>query len=64
MVKSGAYCCFRKVKDAWDNKREMLIKSGAFAIEQLSEALSASASTNKLPDGLSQNALQLCAEQV
>lgn len=52
------------MKDAWDNKREMLIKSGAFAIEQLSEALSASASTNKLPDGLSQNALQLCAEQV
>ena len=57
-------CCFRKVKDAWDNKREMLIKSGAFAIDQLSEALSVTASTNKLPDGIQQNALRLCAEQV
>lgn len=40
------------------------MKSGAFAIEQLSEALSASASSKKLPDELSQNALHLCAEQV
>jgi len=40
------------------------VKSGAFAIEQLSEALSASASSKKLPDVLSQNALHLCAEQV
>lgn len=54
----------RKVKDAWDNKRDMLVKSGAFAIEQLSEALSASAISNKLPDELLQNALRLCAEQV
>ncbi|KAF2298547.1 hypothetical protein GH714_024063 [Hevea brasiliensis] len=59
----GFKTILRKVKDAWDNKRDMLTKSGAFAIEQLSEALSASASTNKLPDGLPQNALQLCAEQ-
>lgn len=57
-------CCFRKVKDAWDNKRDMLVKSGAFAIEQLSEALSATASLTKLPDELPQNALRLCAEQV
>ena len=59
-----SFCCFRKVKDAWDNKRDMLVKSGAFAIEQLSEALSASAGSNQLPDGLPQNALRLCAEQV
>lgn len=54
----------RKVKNAWDENRDMLIQSGAFAIEQLSEALSASASSNKLPDELPQNALRLCAEQV
>ena len=54
----------RKVKDAWDSKRDMLLKGGAYAIEQLTEALSASASSNKLPDGLHQNALRLCAEQV
>lgn len=52
------------MKEAWDSKRDMLVKSGAFAIEQLSEALSASASSNKLPDGLPQHALRLCAEQV
>lgn len=57
-------CCFRKVKDAWDVKRDILVKSGAFAIEQLAEALSANASPKKLPDGLPQNALRLCADQV
>ncbi|XWS46704.1 hypothetical protein CRYUN_Cryun14cG0091000 [Craigia yunnanensis] len=60
----GFKTILRKVKDAWDNKRDMLVKSGAFAIEQLSEALSASAGSNQLPDGLPQNALRLCAEQL
>lgn len=55
---------FRKVKDAWDNKKDMLLKSGAFAVEQLSQTLSASASSNKLPDNLPETALYLCAEQV
>lgn len=54
----------RKVREAWDTKRDMLVKSGAFAIQQLSEALSSSASSDKLPDGLPQNALLLCSEQV
>ncbi|XP_062088029.1 uncharacterized protein LOC133794686 isoform X1 [Humulus lupulus] len=53
-----------KVKEAWGTKRDTLVKSGAFAIEQLSETLSAAASSNKLPDGLPQNALRLCAEQL
>nr|KJB41971.1 hypothetical protein B456_007G130400 [Gossypium raimondii] len=60
----GFKTILRKVKDAWDNKRDMIVKSGAFAIEQLSEALSASAGSNQLPDGLAQNALRLCAEQL
>lgn len=42
----------------------MLIKSGSLAIAQLSEALSASASSNKLADGIPQNAMHLCSEQV
>lgn len=54
----------RKVKETWDTKREMLIKSGSLAIAQLSEALSASASSNKLADGIPQNAMHLCSEQV
>ncbi|KAL6210429.1 hypothetical protein ACLB2K_015661 [Fragaria x ananassa] len=53
-----------KVKEAWETKRDVLVKSGAFAIEQLSEALSASASSKKLSDGVPKNALRLCAEQL
>ncbi|XP_011012643.1 PREDICTED: spermatogenesis-associated protein 20 isoform X2 [Populus euphratica] len=60
----GFKTILRKVTDAWFSQRDTLVKSGAFAIEQLSEALSASASSKKLPDELSQNALHLCAEQL
>ena len=42
----------------------MLVKSGAVTIEQLSEALSASSVSDKLPDGVPDDALRLCAEQV
>lgn len=54
----------RKVKEAWESKRDMLVKSGTFAIEQLSEALSTSSDSGKLPDGVSDEALRLCSEQV
>lgn len=54
----------RKVKEAWDTKKDALVESGAFAIEQLSEALSATAKSEKLPSGLPEKALQKCAEQV
>ncbi|WVZ05300.1 hypothetical protein V8G54_018646 [Vigna mungo] len=60
----GFKTILRKVKQAWDSKRDMLIKSGAFAIEQLSEAMSASADTDKLPDGVPADALRLCSEQL
>ncbi|KAL9247185.1 hypothetical protein vseg_020642 [Gypsophila vaccaria] len=60
----GFKTVLRKVKDAWDSKKDVLIKSGAFAIEQLSEALSTKASLDKLPDGLPQEALQQCVEQL
>lgn len=52
------------MKEAWDKKKDTLINSGAFAVEQLAEALSATAGSSKLPDGLPQTAFQLCAEQV
>ncbi|KAJ4828501.1 hypothetical protein Tsubulata_012466 [Turnera subulata] len=60
----GFKTILRKVKNAWDNNRDALVKSGTFAIEQLSEALSASASSSKLPDELPQTALRLCADQL
>lgn len=42
----------------------MLVKSGAYAIEQLSEAMSASSNSDKLPDGVPADALRLCSDQV
>ncbi|XP_027116948.2 uncharacterized protein [Coffea arabica] len=60
----GFKTILRKVKEAWDKKKDMLVSSGAFAMEQLAEALTATAGSNKLPDGLPQTALNLCAEQL
>lgn len=57
-------CCCRKVKDAWESKRDVLIQSGAFAIEQLSEAMSVKAESYKLSEGITQSALHKCAKQV
>lgn len=42
----------------------MLVKSGAFAIEQLSEALSGRSDSDKLADGVPDDAIRLCSEQV
>ncbi|KAI3449529.1 hypothetical protein Pfo_006194 [Paulownia fortunei] len=60
----GFKTVLRKVKEAWDTKKDALVQSGAFAIEQLSEALSATARSKKLPEGLPERALQKCAEQL
>ncbi|CAN0897995.1 Spermatogenesis-associated protein 20 [Linum grandiflorum] len=60
----GFKTVLRKVKDAWDTKREMLLQSGTFALEQLSEALTAVATSTTLSDGVPQNAIRLCAEQL
>lgn len=40
------------------------MKSGTYAIEELSKALSATAGNDKLPDGLSRTAVTICAKQV
>ncbi|KAL2345388.1 hypothetical protein Fmac_006673 [Flemingia macrophylla] len=60
----GFKTLLRKVKEAWDSKKEMLIKRGSYAIEQLSEAMSASSNSDKLPDGVPAEALRLCSEQL
>ncbi|KAL1558435.1 dTMP kinase [Salvia divinorum] len=60
----GFKSILRKVKEAWDTKKEILVKSGVFAMEQLSEALAAVAKSEKLPDGLPERAVQKCAEQL
>uniref|UniRef100_A0A7N0ZW39 Spermatogenesis-associated protein 20-like TRX domain-containing protein n=2 Tax=Kalanchoe fedtschenkoi TaxID=63787 RepID=A0A7N0ZW39_KALFE len=60
----GFKTILRKVKDAWENKRDTLLKSGSFAIEQLSEALSTAAASKNVPDELPETVLRLCAEQL
>ncbi|KAL8548568.1 hypothetical protein ACS0TY_007748 [Phlomoides rotata] len=60
----GFKTVLRKVKEAWGAKKETLVQSGDFAIEQLSEALSATATSQKLQEGFPEKALQKCAEQL
>lgn len=58
------YWSCRKVKEAWESKKDVLVKSGTSAIEQLSEALSVSALSDKLSEGLAQSALLKCTKTV
>ncbi|EPS73107.1 hypothetical protein M569_01643, partial [Genlisea aurea] len=60
----GFKTVLRKVKEAWETKKDVLVQSGSFAIEQLSQALSAIATSEKLPAGLPESALRKCAGQL
>ncbi|CAE6138872.1 unnamed protein product [Arabidopsis arenosa] len=60
----GFKTLLKKVKDAWDSKRDTLVKSGTYAIEELTKALSASAGADKLSDGISREAVSICAKQL
>ncbi|XP_020585915.1 spermatogenesis-associated protein 20 [Phalaenopsis equestris] len=60
----GFKTVLRKVKEAWESKREVLEQGGALAIEELSKALSAAASSRRLPDQISQDVVKLCSEQL
>eukprot|EP00252_Welwitschia_mirabilis_P015079 TRINITY_DN33217_c0_g1_i1.p1 TRINITY_DN33217_c0_g1~~TRINITY_DN33217_c0_g1_i1.p1 ORF type:complete len:827 (+),score=171.94 TRINITY_DN33217_c0_g1_i1:212-2482(+) len=60
----GFKTVLRRVKEAWDSKKDELRASGSNAIKQLADALSASVSSTKLTDGLSHEAVKLCAEQL
>ncbi|PKA58457.1 dTMP kinase [Apostasia shenzhenica] len=60
----GFKTVLRKVKEAWESKREMLENGGTLAMEQLSKALSATARSLKLPDDVTQDSVKLCSEQL
>ncbi|KAL3849786.1 hypothetical protein ACJIZ3_011668 [Penstemon smallii] len=60
----GFKTILRRVKEAWDTRKDELIGGGTFAIEQLSEALSATARSDRVPPGLPEMALQNCAEHL
>lgn len=60
----STYFPYRKVKEAWDSKKDVLVKSGTFAIEQLSEALSISKLSDKLSEEIALSALHKCTKSV
>lgn len=60
------YCIltFRKVKEAWETKREALERTGNLVIEQLRDALSAKASSQDVPNDLAVVSVDQCVEKV
>uniref|UniRef100_A0A0C9RU26 TSA: Wollemia nobilis Ref_Wollemi_Transcript_13011_2716 transcribed RNA sequence n=1 Tax=Wollemia nobilis TaxID=56998 RepID=A0A0C9RU26_9CONI len=60
----GFKTVLRRVKEAWDAKKSLLHDSGDNAIRQLAEALSASSVSRELTEGLPQQAVELCANQL
>ncbi|KAF3340955.1 spermatogenesis-associated protein 20 [Carex littledalei] len=60
----GFKTVLRKVKQAWDTKRETLEMGGTQVIDQLTEALSASAKSTKVSDDLAHRCLNQCVEQL
>ncbi|KAI7747682.1 hypothetical protein M8C21_029020, partial [Ambrosia artemisiifolia] len=60
----GFKTILRKVKEAWESKKDVLVKSGTFAIEQLSEALSISKLSDKLSEEIAQSALHKCTKSL
>ncbi|KAH9328379.1 hypothetical protein KI387_000487, partial [Taxus chinensis] len=60
----GFKTVLRRVKEAWDSKKILLHESGESAIRQLAEALSTSAVSRELTEGLPQQAVELCANQL
>ncbi|XP_078158629.1 catalytics isoform X2 [Carex rostrata] len=62
--RAGFKTVLRKVKQAWDTKRETLEMGGTQAIDQLTEALSTSAKSTKVSDDLAHRCLNQCVEQL
>lgn len=60
----GFKTVLRRVKEAWDSKKGLLRDSGNNVIQQLSDALSTSETSQELTEGLAQQAVQLCASQL
>lgn len=54
----------RRVKEVWATKKDALREAGDQVVQQLAEATSASSTSQDLPEGIAQQAVQLCANQV
>ncbi|XBI68060.1 hypothetical protein VPH35_047320 [Triticum aestivum] len=60
----GFKTILRKVKEAWDTKRDALEKSGNVVIEQLRDALSAKASSQDVPNDVAVLYVDQCVEKL
>ncbi|CAL4959548.1 unnamed protein product [Urochloa decumbens] len=60
----GFKTVLRKVKEAWETKRDALERTGNLVIEQLRDALSAKASSQDLPNDLAVVSLDQCVEKL
>ncbi|OEL17781.1 Spermatogenesis-associated protein 20 [Dichanthelium oligosanthes] len=60
----GFKTVLRKVKEAWETKRDALEQTGNLVIEQLRDALSAKASSQDLPNDLAVVSLDQCVEKL
>lgn len=53
-----------RVKEVWDTKKDAIRQSGEQVVQQLAQATAASSSSTELAQGLPQQAVQLCANQL
>ncbi|XP_031497407.1 uncharacterized protein LOC116262307 [Nymphaea colorata] len=60
----GFKTVLRRVKEAWETKQDMLKKSADFAIQELSEALSAAAINKVFQEDLSYHCIDRCASKL
>uniref|UniRef100_A0A0E0CCP6 Spermatogenesis-associated protein 20-like TRX domain-containing protein n=1 Tax=Oryza meridionalis TaxID=40149 RepID=A0A0E0CCP6_9ORYZ len=60
----GFKTILRKVKEAWETKRDALEKTGNVVIEQLRDALSAKASSQDMPNDLAVVSVDNCVEKL
>ncbi|KAM0841007.1 hypothetical protein ACQ4PT_059295 [Festuca glaucescens] len=60
----GFKTILRKVKDAWENKRDAIEQTGNVVIEQLRDALSAKASPQDVPNDLAARYVDQCVQKL
>ncbi|WVZ67498.1 hypothetical protein U9M48_016566 [Paspalum notatum var. saurae] len=60
----GFKTVLRKVKEAWETKRDALERTGNLVIEQLKDALSAKASSQDVPNDLAAVSVDQCVEKL
>ncbi|BBN11014.1 uncharacterized protein MPTK1_5g08350 [Marchantia polymorpha subsp. ruderalis] len=60
----GFKTVLKRVKEVWATKKDALREAGDQVVQQLAEATSASSTSQDLPEGIAQQAVQLCANQL